>query len=77
MHELLLIGMIAIVTLFTRAIPFLLFENKTSPLVTYLAHVLSYAIMAMLVIYCLKSIDLLSGNHKSYKCYYSSFVEEE
>lgn len=63
MHEILLIGVIAIVTILTRAIPFLLFENKTSPLICYLGDVLPYAIMAMLVVYCLKSVDLLNGNH--------------
>ena len=60
MHELLLIVVIAIVTLFTRTIPFLLFKNA---FIEYLGDVLPYAIMAMLVVYCLKSVHLLSGNH--------------
>lgn len=63
MHELILIGVIAIVTLLTRLLPFVLFKNHSNPLIEYLGNVLPYAIMAMLVVYCLKGVDLLSGNH--------------
>lgn len=63
MHELLLIVVIAIVTLFTRTIPFLLFKNHKNAFIEYLGDVLPYAIMAMLVVYCLKDVNLLSGNH--------------
>lgn len=63
MHDFLLIGVIAIVTLLTRLIPFLIFKNHTNPIIEYLGNVLPYAIMAMLVVYCLKSVDLLNGNH--------------
>ncbi len=63
MHDLLLIGVIAFVTLLTRLLPFLLFKNHSNPIIEYLGNVLPFAIMAMLVVYCLKSVDLLSGNH--------------
>lgn len=63
MHELMLIGVIAIVTFLTRVIPFILFENKKSSVIEYLGDVLPYAVMAMLVVYCLKGVDLLSGYH--------------
>lgn len=63
MHELLLIGVIALVTLMTRALPFLVFKNKNSQMIEYLGDVLPYAIMAMLVVYCLKSVNFFSGNH--------------
>lgn len=63
MYELLLIGVIAIVTFITRVLPFLVLKDQSYPIIEYLGDVLPYAIMAMLVVYCLKSVDLLSGNH--------------
>ena len=64
-HTLLIIGVMALVTLFTRALPFLLFDHGERPprWVTYLGQVLPPAIMALLVVYCLRNIDLLAGNH--------------
>lgn len=63
MYEILLICVIAIITFITRVLPFLVFKNKSYPIIEYLGDVLPYAIMAMLVVYCLRSVDLLSGNH--------------
>ncbi len=63
MYELQLIGIIALVTVITRVLPFIIFKNKKSEMIEYLGDVLPYAIMAMLVVYCLKGVDLLSGNH--------------
>lgn len=63
MHELLLIAVIAMMTLLTRIVPFLLFKNHKNAFIEYLGEVLPYAIMAMLVVYCLKSVNLLNGNH--------------
>lgn len=52
-------------TMVTRFLPFLLFpvDKKTPPLVDFLGKLLPPAIMGMLVIYSLKDIQLLSGNH--------------
>ena len=57
-----MIAVIALVTIALRFLPFLIFgENrKTPPLIAYLGEVLPYAIMAMLVVYCLKGVDLTS-----------------
>lgn len=63
MHDIILIGVVAIVTLLTRIIPFLFFKNNSHPIVEYLGDFLPYAIMAMLVVYCLKGVDFLSGYH--------------
>lgn len=63
MNDLLLIGVIAVMTFITRVLPFLLFKNHTNAFVEYLGDVLPFAIMAMLVVYCLKGVDILSGNH--------------
>ncbi len=50
---------VAVCTLFTRALPFLFFSRKASPpkAVQYLGRVLPPAVMAALVIYCLKNIQ--------------------
>ena len=63
MHDILLVVVAALVTMATRFLPFLIFgENqKTPPLVTYLGQVLPFAIMGMLVIYCMKDVSLLSA----------------
>ena len=60
LHSALMIAVIALVTAALRFLPFLIFgENrKTPPLVTYLGQVLPYAIMGMLVVYCLKGVSL-------------------
>lgn len=59
-HAALMIAVIALVTAALRFLPFLIFgENrKTPPLISYLGQVLPYAIMGMLVVYCLKGISL-------------------
>ena len=51
------IAVMAIVTFLTRARPFLLFDRGDSPpkIVLYLGRVLPPAVIAMLIIYCLRS----------------------
>ena len=50
------IGVIALVTWFLRAFPFLLFGNRPLPkTIQYLGKVLPPAIMTVLVIYCLRN----------------------
>ena len=62
-HSALMIAVIALVTAALRFLPFLIFgENrKTPPLVSYLGKVLPYAIMGMLVIYCLKGVSFTAA----------------
>ena len=52
------IGVMALVTFLTRAMPFLLFDRGEEPpaIVLYLGRVLPPAIIAMLIIYCLKGV---------------------
>lgn len=59
LHAALIIAVIALVTAALRFLPFLIFrENrKTPPIVSYLGQVLPYAIMGMLVVYCLKGVS--------------------
>ncbi len=63
LHDLSLIAVIALVTAALRFLPFWIFgENRqTPPLVAYLGRVLPYAIMGMLVVYCLKGITLTAA----------------
>ena len=64
-HSVLMVAIISIVTILLRALPFLIFGNnkKTPEFVTYLGKVLPYAIMGMLVVYCLKGINLVAAPH--------------
>ena len=64
LHAAAIIAVVALVTAGLRFLPFLIFgESKsTPPLVSYLGRVLPYAIMGMLVIYCLKDVSLFSGS---------------
>ena len=63
MHDILLIVVMTLVTMATRFLPFLVFGEKkeTPPLVTYLGQVLPFAIMGMLVVYCMKDVAFLSA----------------
>ena len=66
MPDLYAVGLIAVasaVTALLRFLPFLIFgENrKTPPLVEHLGKVLPYAIMGMLVVYCLKDVRLTAA----------------
>lgn len=63
LHAIITILILAVITFLIRALPFLLFRgNKTVPeFVTYLGKVLPYALIAMLVVYCLKDVSFLQG----------------
>ena len=64
-HEVLLVAVVALVTMLLRFLPFVIFSGrKTSPpFVAYLGKVLPYAIMAMLVVYCLRHIQFAAAPH--------------
>ena len=61
MHAVLIILTAAIVTLLIRALPFILFSKHTPDSILYLGKVLPYAIIPMLVVYCLKSVSVLKA----------------
>lgn len=50
-------------TFFLRGSAFVIFKNKTPKIILYLGKVLPSAAMAMLVVYCFKSVDVTTGNH--------------
>ena len=62
-HAALIIAVAGAVTLLLRFLPFLIFGGKreTPPFIVYLGKVLPYAIMGMLVIYCLRGISFTAA----------------
>ena len=63
MHDVWMIVVIALVTMATRFLPFLLFgqQREMPEVISRLGKVLPCAIMGMLVVYCLKDISFLSA----------------
>ena len=63
-HAVLTIAVCALVTAALRFLPFLIFgENRKTPeVIAYLGKVLPFAIMGMLVVYCLKDVSFVSGS---------------
>lgn len=59
LHAALIVAVTAAVTIALRFLPFLIFgENRKTPeIVAYLGKVLPFAIMGMLVVYCLKGVS--------------------
>ena len=64
-HGALLVAVVAGVTALIRFLPFVVFGGgrPTPKFVVYLAGVLPCAIMAMLVVYCLRNVDVLHFSH--------------
>ena len=57
-HSIALIAVMSLVTIALRFLPFLVFRNRQTPkYIAYLGRVLPYAIMGMLVVYCLKGVS--------------------
>ena len=64
-HAALMVVVTAAVTIILRFLPFLIFggERKTPAYISYLGKVLPYAIMGMLVVFCLKSVSIAAAPH--------------
>jgi branched-subunit amino acid transport protein AzlD len=61
LHAVLAVAVMAAITLALRTLPFLIFGKKeTPPFVEYLGKYLPFAIMGMLVVYCLKEVRPLA-----------------
>lgn len=60
-----IILVVAICTFITRALPFMVFGGKRQvpEVVKYLGRVLPPAIMAILVVYCMKNVNFMSDTH--------------
>lgn len=65
LQSILTIAAVVLGTVVTRFLPFLLFPDRKElpPFIRYLGKVLPYAVMGLLVVYSLKDVTLLAGNH--------------
>ena len=63
-HAVLLVGVMSAGTILLRFLPFLLFPpgKKTPAFVTYLGKVLPFAMIGLLVVYCLTDVSDFSGS---------------
>ncbi len=59
-HSALLVAVMSAVTILLRFLPFLVFRKRVPPYVAYLGKVLPPAIIAMLVVYCLRNTAVLA-----------------
>lgn len=61
MHDVMLVAVAALVTVMLRFLPFLIFggQRRTPEFISYLGRVLPYAIMGMLIVYCLRDVSLV------------------
>ena len=55
-----LVGTMALTTIVLRFLPFLIFGKNTPKYISYLGNVLPQAIIALLVVYCLRDIRLMT-----------------
>ena len=63
-QQVITIGLCVAGTMLTRFLPFLIFkeDRKTPGFVQYIGKYLPSAVFGMLVVYCLKNVDVLEGN---------------
>lgn len=64
-QQIITIGLCILGTMITRFLPFIIFkENKETPkYIQYIGKFLPSAVFGMLVIYCLRNVNVLYGNH--------------
>ncbi len=62
-YSLLLVAVMAGITILIRFLPFIVFRKHTPESILYLGEVLPYAIMGMLVVYCLKHVSFVNKPH--------------
>ena len=63
LHSLALILIMAALTAALRFLPFVMFSKGTPKTIVYLGNLLPNAIMAMLVVYCLKNVSFTASSH--------------
>lgn len=64
-QQIITIGLCIAGTMLTRFLPFIVFrENKKTPAyIQYIGKFLPSAVFGMLVVYCLKNVNILQGSH--------------
>ena len=65
MQQMITIGICIMGTMLTRFLPFIIFnENRKTPdFILYIGKYLPSAVFGMLVVYCLRNVEVLRGNH--------------
>ena len=64
-QQIVIIGIVVFGTMLTRFLPFLIFgRKKEAPkYIQYLGKVLPAAVFGLLVVYCLRDVNLFTGSH--------------
>lgn len=64
-QQIITIAMVVLATMITRFLPFIVFPSgkPTPKYIQYLGKVLPAAVFGLLVIYCLKNVDVMTGSH--------------
>lgn len=64
-EQIITIGLCALATMATRFIPFMVFneKRKTPEFIEYIGKYLPLAVFSMLIVYCLKDVNLFAGTH--------------
>ena len=64
-QQIITIGLCILGTMTTRFLPFIIFnENKKTPsFIQYIGNFLPAAVFGMLVVYCLRNVNVLQGSH--------------
>lgn len=64
-QQIMVIALCAFATILTRFLPFIIFraDKPTPKYIQYLGKALPSAVFAMLVVYCLKNVNILTGTH--------------
>ena len=64
-YIIMVIAVMSIVTILLRFFPFMIFDHgeQLPKWISYLGKVLPPAIMSMLLVYCLRNVDIVQGNH--------------
>lgn len=64
-QQMITVGMVVLGTMLTRFIPFIIFPagKPTPKYIQYLGNVLPSAVFGLLIIYCLKNVNIFAGSH--------------
>lgn len=64
-QQIIIVAVVVFGTMVTRFLPFIIFPagKPTPKYIQYLGKVLPAAVFGLLIIYCLKNVSILTGNH--------------
>lgn len=63
-HAIMIVAVSAVITALLRGLPFVIFNSKKTPkFITFLGKFLPYAVIGMLVVYCLKDAAFTAWPH--------------